>query len=84
LDRLVGSAYTKKISSEGSRLDQLLKSGRSDRDIVDELFLAALARMPSDREFADVEGLASRRPREKAMKTLLWALISSREFAYNH
>jgi len=84
LDMLVGSTYTKSLTGEGSRLDRLLKSGRSDRDIVDELFLAAFARTPTEKEFAGVEALASRRPREAAMKTLVWALISSREFAYNH
>jgi len=65
-------------------LDRLLKSGRSDRDVVEELFLAALLRLPSEEELAGVEALASRRPRQQAMEMLLWALISSREFAYNH
>ena len=84
LDILVGSTYTKKLSREGGRLDRLLKSGRSDREIIEELFLAALSRMPSEEEVAGVEKLASRRSKQQAMEMLLWALISSREFAYNH
>ena len=84
LDMLVGPAYTKKISSEGGRLDQLLKSGRSDRDIIEEFFFTALSRRPTEEELAGVEKLASRTPRRQAMEMLIWALIGSREFAYNH
>lgn len=77
-----GAHFLRVVTPGG--LDRLIKPGRSDRDIVDELFLAAFARMPSEREFAGVEDLASRRPREEAMSSLRWALVSSREFAYNH
>src|SRR4029078_6241724 len=84
LDILVGSTYTTKLSKEGGRLDGLLKSGRSDRETIEELFLGALSRMASQEEVAGVEKLAARRSRQQAMEMLLWALISSREFAYNH
>jgi hypothetical protein len=84
LDILVGSTYTKKLSREGGRLDRLLKSGRSDREMIEELFLAALSRMPSEEEITGVEKLVFQRSRREALEMLLWALISSREFAYNH
>ena len=85
LHMLVGSTYTEKLRQKGGRLDRLLRNGHSTRAIVEELYLAALGRFPSSQEWSGVERIMAQRvSREKALEDLLWALISSREFAYNH
>jgi hypothetical protein len=83
---LAGPVYTIKISQEGGRLDRLMKKGASDDQILDEFYLAALTRYPTPREKAELLkflGQWSSR-RQETLAGLVWAIVSSREFAYNH
>ena len=85
LHMLVGSTYTEKLSKEGGRLGRLLQTGASDREIIEELFLAALSRLPTEGEQAELQEMIAHRPARRAtLEDLVWALVSSREFAYNH
>ena len=82
---LAGSIYTEKLAKPGGRIDRLLQSGASDRSIVEELYLATLCRFPSIEEGAELERMIRERfPRRETIQNLLYALIASREFAYNH
>src|SRR5262249_32725425 len=81
LHMLVGSPYTERLAGEGSRIARLLARGASDREMIEELYLAALARTPSDGERAELERMVSARAaRAEAFKDLVWALVTSREF----
>jgi hypothetical protein len=84
LHTLAGSTYNDKISAPGGRIDQLLKSGRTDDDMVEELYLLALSRFPSDGEKSKLRQLMSDGQRKDGLQDLVWALISSREFSENH
>ena len=85
LHMLAGPTYTSKISKAEGRLDRLLKDDASDQQMIEEFYLAALSRFPSDRERAELETAIRRQPsRRKAMEALVWGLIASREFTYNH
>jgi hypothetical protein len=86
MDMIAGSAYTSMITEAGGRLDLLLKSGASDEQIIDEFYLAAVARPPLPEEKAALLNFLRQRTshREEALANLEWAIISSREFAYNH
>jgi hypothetical protein len=56
-----------------------------DREAVSELYLRALCRPPDGEELAEWEPLlAGARDRGEALEDLLWALLNSREFAFNH
>ena len=94
---LVGTTYNDKLSEKGGRLAHLLDSGLSNKEIVEELYLATLARYPSEQEKAELIKRFGKRSsivehpffkgstiRREVLEDLLWALISSREFAYNH
>ena len=82
---LVGSTYTKKISSPHGRLDRLIDSGAAQATAIEELYLAALSRFPSDEKQTELEAvLRQRSSQRQAMEDLLWSLISSCEFRYNH
>jgi hypothetical protein len=69
----------------GTRLNNLLKSGQTDEQVLEELFLATLSRFPSD---ADRQSFAeyrkSKPDREAAFRGTLWALVNTREFILNH
>jgi hypothetical protein len=82
---LAGATYNRKVSAEGGRVDGLVKSDASNGEIVEELYLAGLSRLPSARERSllrkMITGVESRR---QAIEDLMWGVIASREFAYNH
>ena len=86
LHMLAGSTYTSKISKEGGRLDRLLKRGASDEEIIDELYLASLTRWATPEEKGELLRFLAQRTdrRRQTLEGILWALLSSREFAYNH
>ena len=69
----------------GNRIDRLVEGESSNSDIVDELFLTALSRNPSqaDRSLI-VHELDDAPDRQKACEDLLWALVNSKEFLFTH
>jgi hypothetical protein len=85
-DMIAGNAYTTKLIEPNGRLDQLLKKGASDEQVIDDFYLAALARTPQPDEKEALLNYMQRRQanRKEALANIEWAVISSREFAYNH
>jgi hypothetical protein len=85
LHMLVGPTYNERLSKQGSRLDRWLKSGASDREMLEEFYLAGLSRFPTETERAELENFVKQRAsRLEAFRSILWGLIASREFATNH
>jgi len=86
LHMMAGPAYNEKITSKGGRLSGLLQKGASDEQILDEFYVAALTRLPTAEEKADLLKFLSQRSssREETLAGLVWAIMNSREFAYNH
>ena len=85
LHRLAGPTYTTQLAGQGSRVDRLMEKGLTDRQIIEELYLAAFTRFPTELEVADLQLMIGQQPsRSEGYESLIWALISSREFAYNH
>ena len=82
---LVGDTYTEKLAKEGGRIDSFLENDGTNGVLIDELYLAALTRLPTPEERAGLESfITEHEDRREAIADLLWALISSREFAENH
>lgn len=85
LHMLVGTTYTEKISRKGGRLDRLIQRGASHGEVIQELYLAALSRLPSPLELSELESvLGKSSDKRQAWEDLVWSLITSREFAFNH
>ena len=85
LHMLVGKTYTTKLAAKGGRIDQLLSEEASDQTIIEQLYLATLTRYPSNAEENGlIEIVESSPSRRNALADVLWALVSSREFAENH
>lgn len=67
------------------RLSELLKSGKDDEAIVEELFLATLNRSPNADEKAHFADYRKRnKDRTGVFVDTVWALINTREFMLNH
>ena len=69
------------LSEPDNRLGRLIKSGRTDRAIVEELYLAAVCRPPSEKERTAAEALLARgKDRRAALEDLSWGLLNAKEF----
>jgi hypothetical protein len=74
-----------KLARPGGRAEQIAADKRPDAEKVDELFLWAFSRKPSDgqRELA-LEHISKNATNKKAAyENILWALINSKEFTFN-
>jgi hypothetical protein len=68
----------------GNLADRLAKLTDADA-YADELFVSVLSRMPSKDERQDVARvLSSTSDRAAATAELIWALVASAEFRFNH
>lgn len=78
-------ALHEKIGGANGRLAGWLKAGKTDDEVLDELYLAALSRRPTDAERAAVrESLAAGVPREEAWQDVVWAVVNCAEFVFGH
>jgi hypothetical protein len=69
----------------GGRLRKLIAAKKSDEEIVEEFFLATLARVPNDGEKqAALETIKANANRQNGLADVVWALINTREFILNH
>jgi hypothetical protein len=70
----------------GGRVQQLLKDGRPDRDKVRDLYLLALCREPTGEELAATLAYVEARRSEPAAayEDVLWAILNTKEFLFNH
>ena len=84
LNLLNGSTIADAIADEKGRVSKLVLSGASDRQIVDQLYLAALNRPPEPKEldFAQTY-LSGGMNRAERAQDLLWALLNSNAFLFN-
>ena len=85
LHMLAGSAYQEKVTAPQGRLQRLLRSGKSNSEIIREFYLSAYARFPERGELEDLEhAIGTADNREQALGDFVWAVLASREMAENH
>jgi hypothetical protein len=84
LNLVNGSTIAEAVADENGRVAKLILRNASDRQIVDELYLAALGRPPEPRELDYAETyLAKGMNRAERAQDLLWALLNSNAFLFN-
>jgi hypothetical protein len=71
------------LAEKGSRVEQLLASGKSNAEIIEEIFLASLARRPSPAEL-EVALQALEKDRKLGAEDVQWAVLNGIEFVLNH
>ncbi len=89
-----GDTLNNKLRAPGNTVDMLLRLGFSDEQILDYLYMASFTRHPTDSERgALLDALASAEkekiagiddPRRAAWIDMSWALLTSKEFMFNH
>jgi hypothetical protein len=76
-----------KISSGEAKIAKALAAKQSPEQIIEELYLSAFSRLPNKRELAATHSfLHNAGPNEskKALEDILWTLLNSKEFMFNH
>lgn len=82
---LNSEAVQQKLKSGDGVLTGLLQSKLSDARILDTLFLSALSRHPSPAEAKTLLAAVQKSPkRDEGWQDVLWALLNSKEFLFNH
>lgn len=74
----------RKVTADTGRAARLAESDKAPRQIVEELYLAAYSRLPSEAEASTAAGLFERpgMTRRQATEDLLWAMINTPEFVF--
>ncbi|HVC94015.1 MAG TPA: DUF1553 domain-containing protein, partial [Pirellulales bacterium] len=81
-----GNSLNDKLQAAGNRLEKLLSVGATDAAIVEDAYLSALSRFPTDSEKAQLLAVLAEAGQEKrqAVEDLYWSILSSTEFLFNH
>ncbi|MFN0078265.1 MAG: PSD1 and planctomycete cytochrome C domain-containing protein [Prosthecobacter sp.] len=80
-----GDAVNDRIK-QGRVVAKMIQDKKSDREIVEDLFLRVFGRMPKDKEWASVQQAigSDTGARQSVHEDLFWALLNSKEFYFNH
>jgi hypothetical protein len=82
-----GDTLNKKLTAKGNRLEKLLSEKTPPEQIVEDIYLSALCRFPTTAEKAKMiktfEG-SEEKERRQVLEDIYWAVLSSREFLFNH
>jgi hypothetical protein len=74
-----------KLAAGDGRVAKLLQQKTPPGQAVEELYLAAFARYPTDEEKEKAAAYISRQKDvRRGLEDLLWAMVNSREFMFNH
>jgi hypothetical protein len=81
-----GDTVNKKLASPGSAAEKAAADADNVK-IVEDLYLSALSRLPTDDErqkLAAELSAAKTEERRQAIEDLYWSVLTSREFLFNH
>ena len=82
-----GDTLNQKLTAKGNRIEKLLADKTPLDQLIEEVYLSALARYPSDSEkqkFLAVLDDKNEKNRRALVEDMYWALLSSKEFVFNH
>lgn len=88
---LIGDNITQKVRAGNGRLAQLVKAHSDDNKLIDEILMIGLGRTAKEPERRNVLQLletyrkeAGNRGRIEAFQDVMWAVINTKEFVFNH
>jgi len=85
MNMMAGDTVNQKIRSDRGNLARMIAEGRTDDQITEHFYLASLSRYPTTRE-KDVcrSAVGKAASRRAGLENVVWALLDSNEFLYNH
>ncbi len=91
-----GDTLNQMLAAKDNTIDMFLKLGLSDAKAVEHLYLSAFSRLPTAAEKARIlpaldearrqtaRDPLEKDPRRKPLEDLLWAMLTGKEFLFNH
>ena len=80
-----GPLVHEKLRHSENRFRQLIKAEKTDDEIIDQLYLAALCRKPGEAERnASLNHIKSKEDRLIALEDVCWAIMNMNEFLFQH
>ncbi len=80
-----GELMHQKLGSEANRFRRGLAAGRSVEELIEELYLAAVCRVPDDAEMAAARAhVETRESPAEGLEDVCWALLNTDEFLFQH
>jgi hypothetical protein len=74
-----------KIADGSGRIARMFKAKMPMKELVEELYLAAYSRYPTGQELnTTLAYIESMENKQQAAEDVLWTLLNSKEFAFNH
>jgi hypothetical protein len=78
---LTGGVVNRMLSTPDNRIGQLLARSESNREIIEELYMASLCRPPAVHELNAACAMVERsKDRRAALEDVLWGLVNAKEF----
>ena len=85
MELINGKYITNQIRHPNGRLKRMIKAKRTDPEMVTEFYYAGYARQPSKREMKIILDYIKRnKNREQAFEDLVWSIVNSKEFTFQH
>jgi Protein of unknown function (DUF1553)/Protein of unknown function (DUF1549) len=85
LQLINGPAVNDRLRNPNNRIGKLIAAKKNDKEILNDLFLVTLSRLPNDAEGSKLLGHVSlSADRRRAWEDVHWALINSKEFLFRH
>jgi hypothetical protein len=82
-----GDTLNQKLAAKTNRITNWIESDAAPEQIVEDAYLISLSRIPTPTEktaFLEVLSHADEKEKRRAIEDALWAVLSSREFLFNH
>jgi len=74
-----------KVRHEKNRFREMVAAGKTDDEIIRQLYLAALCRYPTETEVeAEARYIAGNEDRIQALEDICWVLLNTNEFLFQH
>jgi len=74
-----------RLTDKDNRLGQMMAAKQTDAEMLNELFLRAFSRLPSEATAKSLSAhVAESTDKRLAWEDILWMIINSREFIYQH
>jgi Protein of unknown function (DUF1553) len=85
LQLINGPTINEKVRNPNNRIGRLLKEKTSEGDMLNELYLSTLSRLPNPENVkVALEHIARAPDKRKAWEDIEWALLNAKEFLFRH